>query len=342
MSLKRIFFLFVVFLAFSLTAEGSQNIITLNYPPDKTVMEFDILSISLSIPKGSADLIKVNVNDEEKVKVTPSREIVCFSVPLAVGVNKIDIILIKKNKLLDNAVLSIFRRSDLVSAYKTPPAGFQKDYFHMKDHLQCAACHTLKPSESDRKSVNIITFAAENLTDGKKAVAAASTCYSCHKRITSYPYVHGPAFVWSCLSCHDPQTEPKYSVKKPDTKACFSCHLEEKESWNKKKYFHGPFNTGNCAICHNPHASENPFYLILPTWYLCLSCHVDKGSGKHIIEGYVYKEGHPTHGKPDPLRKGRELTCASCHSPHASDYPKLWTFDVGSGFDLCKKCHIKE
>jgi len=54
-------------------------------------MEFDLLSVSLSIPKNSADLIKVNVNDEEKVKVTPSREIVCFSVPLAVGVNKIDI-----------------------------------------------------------------------------------------------------------------------------------------------------------------------------------------------------------------------------------------------------------
>lgn len=96
MSLKRIFFLFIVFLAFSFTAEGSQNIITLNYPPDKTVMEFGLLSISISIPKNSADLIKVNVNDEEKMTILPIREFMCFSAPLVVGLNKIEIIAIKK------------------------------------------------------------------------------------------------------------------------------------------------------------------------------------------------------------------------------------------------------
>ncbi len=326
---------------FGLTAEASQNNITLNYPPDKTVMEFDLLSISLTVPQGSADLIKVNINDQEKVEIIPDSNFECFSIPLKVGINRINISAIKENKQADEIIMSVFRRSELISAYKDPPAGFKKDYFHMKNHIKCAACHTLEPSESDRKPVNIAAFPTEILVYGKDVAATTSTCYSCHKGLTSYPFVHGPTAVWSCLSCHDPQTNPKYSVKKPDTKVCFSCHIEQKEGWYTKKYFHGPFNTGKCAICHSPHASENPFNLVKTTWDLCLSCHIDKGSGKHIVKGFFVTYYHPTHGKPDPLRKGKELTCASCHEPHTSDSPRLLRLNVGSGFALCKKCHLE-
>ncbi len=186
--MKSIFFVGLIFFAFSLSAESSQNIISLNYPADKTVMEFGLVSISLTIPRDSADLIKVNVNEGEKAIILPSREVICFSVPMVVGVNKIEIIALKKDKLVDKAVLSIFRRSDLVSAYKNPPDSFKKDFFHVEEHPQCSSCHALKSGESDRKSINIITFSAEYLTAGKEA-ASASTCYSCHKRITSYPFV---------------------------------------------------------------------------------------------------------------------------------------------------------
>ena len=80
--------------------------------------------------------------------------------------------------------------------------------------------------------------------------------------------------------------------------------------------------------------------IVKPTCLLCLSCHTEKGSGRRIIAGYVYGNRHPTHGVLDPLRKGRELTCASCHNPHASDSSKFIRLNAGRGFELCGKCHI--
>jgi predicted CXXCH cytochrome family protein len=50
-------------------------------------------------------------------------------------------------------------------------------------------------------------------------------------------------------------------------------------------------------------------------------------------------EGHPTRDRQDPVRIGKELTCSSCHNPHASNSPNLWAFDVQSTFELCVKCH---
>ncbi|MBI4847367.1 MAG: hypothetical protein HY808_02140 [Nitrospirae bacterium] len=282
--------------------------------------------------------IKVAVNDDEKLKIIPEREFVCFSSPLTPGINRINITAVKDNITVGSITIEVFRSSELQSVFKDPPAGFQKDYFHMKDHGQCKGCHKLEPGDADRKPVNISGFRAEGLKDNN--MFAGSTCYSCHNGLTSSPFVHGPAAVWSCLSCHEAESKPVYSVKKPDTKICFGCHVEQKEDWYSKKYFHGPFSVGKCAICHNPHSSENPFNLIKPAWELCLSCHPDKGGGEHIIAGYFFNiTYHPTHGKPDPLRKGQELSCSSCHNPHASNSQKLWRLNVGSGFELCRKCH---
>ncbi len=334
-TIKIFFFAAVVFLVSGLAAEGSDKVITVNYPPDKSVMELGLLSISLSMPKGSSDLIRVNVNDAEKVNIVPTREFVCFTVRLSVGLNKINITAMKNNKAADKVFLNVFRRSDLISMYKSPPEDFQKDYFHMKEWLPCAACHKLEPGESDKKPINIVSFEAETTKDIKETASSTSTCYSCHKGITSY------TSVWSCLSCHNPQAEPKYLVKKPDTELCFSCHAEQKEDWSVRKNIHGPVNTGNCAICHSPHASENPFNLVQPSWDLCVSCHVGKDTGRHIIAGYVYSDSHPTRGKPDPLSPGKEMSCTSCHNPHASDYPKLWALNAQSAFVLCQKCHQK-
>ena len=341
MSVKKVFFSFLLSLSFFISAEGRQNIINLNYPQDKTIMDLDLLSVSTSIPLGSADLVSISVNDEEKLRFIPSREFECFSVFLALGINRIDITALKKDNRMDRVTLHVFRRSALVSEYRDAPSDYRKDYFHAKDRPQCAACHILEWSDIDKKSVNIATFSEEVLEEDKKAAAISSTCYSCHKGITSYPYVHGPASVWSCLTCHVPDAELGYSVKKPDTEVCFNCHLEQKQDWTARKYIHGPVNTGNCAICHNPHASQNPFNLVKPSWDLCVSCHADKGTGRHIIAGYVYSDSHPTRGKPDPLKKGKELTCASCHDPHASDSPRLWALNAQSAFALCQKCHQK-
>ncbi len=331
---------FVYFLVSGLSAEGSQNIVTVSYPVDMTVMEFNLVSISLSLPQGSADLIEIRVNNKKKVSIVPRQKFECFSVTLELGINEIKITAKKEARIVDEAALGVFRRSDLVSKYAKSPAGFQKDYFHVRDHPRCAACHhILEPREADKKPINIETFAAE-ISENKTVVPPESTCYSCHRGMTSYLFVHGPAFVWSCLSCHDPQAEPKYFIKYPNPELCYKCHIEKKQKMSIKKNFHAPFATSRCGICHNPHASENPFRLVKPTWLLCLSCHTDKGSGRHIIAGYVYGNRHPTHGVLDPLRKGQELTCASCHNPHASDSSKFIRLNAGRGFELCGKCHI--
>ena len=334
-------FLFVC----SLTAEGGQNVVFVHYPDDMAVMEFNLLSISLSLAQGSADLLEIEINNKNKAIIVQPRKFECLSVPLELGINEINIRAKKEDRSVDDVVLVVFRRSDLVGKYKKPTAGFQKAYFHMKDRPQCVACHhVLKPTEADNKTINIETYAAE-LSKNKANVPSESTCYSCHRGMTSYPFVHGPNFVWSCLTCHDSQAEPKYSVKYPVPELCYKCHVEQKQKRSGKKSYHAPYLTDKCVICHNPHASENPHSLVEPTWLLCVSCHTDKGDGRHIIAGYFYgsrHRRHPTHGVLDPSRKGQELTCASCHNPHASDSPKFVTLYVRRRFDLCIKCHIGE
>ena len=326
------------------SAESSQHILTVSYPADMAVMEYNLLGISLNLLEGSADLIEVQVNSKTKVSIVPRRKVECFSVPLELGINKIDIKAKKEDRDVDRIALNVFRRSDLVGNYEKPPAGFKKDYFHSTDRSQCASCHhVLKPTEADSKTINIETYPTDFSID-KAVVSTGSTCYSCHQGITSYSYVHGPSFVWSCLSCHDSQGEPKYSLRYPVPELCYKCHAEQKQKRSGKKSYHAPYITDKCGICHNPHASENPYRLDKPIWLLCVSCHPDQGDGRHIVAPYFWgtrHRTHPTHGVPDPSSKGHELTCASCHDPHASDSPMFITKYGPRSFDLCMKCHWK-
>lgn len=344
MRLRSILYAVVFFFIFSLAAEGSQDIITVHYPVDLSVMEFNLLSISLSLTQNSADLIEIEVNNKIKAGIVSRRKILCFSVPLELGINEINIRAKKEGSIVDEVALAVFRRSNLVSKYKKAPAGFQKDYFHRQDRSQCAACHhVLESAEADNRTINIETYAAE-AAKIKAVVPTESTCYSCHRGITAYSFVHEPNFVWSCLTCHDPQAEPRYAARYPGPELCYKCHVEQKQKRSGQKNYHAPYIADKCVICHNPHASENPYRLDQPTWLLCVSCHPDQGDGRHVIAAYFWgtrHRRHPTHGVPDPSRKGHELTCASCHDPHASDAPNFITKYDTMSFDLCMKCHMK-
>lgn len=330
---------FAVLALFIITRIAEAETVTLQYPPDNVVMEFDILSISMEVPTDSADLIKTKVNDKERASIVPDNKYECFSVPLTPGINKINITATKKGKSVFDVALNVFRRSDLAAEYMKIPAGFKKDNFHMRDNSMCAECHILEPKETDRKPVSPTSFMAEAF-DKKTVVQATSTCYSCHNKIASAPYVHGPVAVWSCLNCHDDKSAPKYAVKRPDTEVCYGCHIEQKTDWQAKKFTHGPVSLGKCTICHSPHAARFPFNLYKATWDLCVNCHADRGSGQHVLGDSFSTEGHPTRDKPDPVRTGKELSCASCHNPHASNYPHLWAFEAQDMFDLCRKCHF--
>ncbi len=334
---------FFLSLLLCINAYGSQNdgsMITVHYPAQNVVKEYDLIGISISVKDGSADEIKVDVNELEELVTVPERKFICFTVKLEPGENTIKISAYKLGKKTGSVIRNVFRRSDLNAKLRKIPSRFKRDYFHMEDNAECVECHVLTHSDYDRKPVSPTTFSNKKY-DIETIVSTTSTCYSCHKPISSFPYVHGPVSVWSCLSCHDSDTSPKYSVMKPDTEICYKCHVEQKNEWSARKYIHGPVTIGKCTICHSPHSSEYPFNLMMATWDLCTNCHYEKGTGKHIFADGMFSDGHPTKGRKDPIRKGKELTCASCHNPHASEKPHLWAFQVDTLFELCRVCHTE-
>lgn len=338
MSIKNIILLSFLLLISGVDPACAQKIMSINYPPDRIVMDFDLLGVVLFLQEDSADNLKIKINDR-KTAIAVNRERIyqCFTIKIEPGMNTIEIVAMKNNIQVDTVMFSVYRRSDLMGEYRNPPPGYKKDHFHMKEHNECIRCHSLKSTEADRKPEDL--DAVRETAAGEVFMKDISTCYSCHKSITAYPYVHGPVSVWSCLSCHEPASDPLYSVKKPDVEVCYGCHTEQKKEWTTKKYVHGPVTLGKCTICHSPHASDYPFNLYMATWNLCVNCHADKAAGNHVLSDDFSSDGHPTHNKMDPLKPGEELTCASCHNPHASDSPNLWAFDVHDIFHLCLKCH---
>jgi predicted CXXCH cytochrome family protein len=335
MPVRSYLFVVILIMTFCSAAEGSERVMSLHYPPDKTVMQFGLLNVALSVSEEFKGKIVVYVNGLEEKEVLNDRVMKCFSVYIDPGINEVSITARDGKREVERQTFSVFRRSDLTREFRKPPKAYKKAFFHMSTWGQCAGCHTMEPTEADKKPVNITALSSEE--PGKPA----STCYSCHKAIMSYSYVHGPVSVWACLSCHESDAKPCYAVKKPESQVCYTCHVEQQKEWTSKKYIHGPVNSGECSICHNPHASDHPFFLSKNIWNLCVQCHVESGSGLHVIADVYSKKGHPTRGKPDPVRIGKELTCASCHNSHASDFPKLWGFGIESIFELCQKCHEK-
>ncbi len=167
-----------------------------------------------------------------------------------------------------------------------------------------------------------------------------STCYPCHAGLTKVKEVHGPAALWACTKCHDPASAPqRYATPEPVMPLCFGCHQEQKDRFYGSPYQHGPTATGFCTLCHNPHGSEHGLFLKKAAWDLCTTCHFEKGSGRHVVAWGPGGQTHPTRGRPDPVRANRELSCASCHNPHAAPGPKLWNFGATSWVDLCRNCH---
>ena len=191
MRTRLILYIVALFLIFSLPAESAGHIVTVHYPADLAVTEYNLLNISLSLPHGSADLIEAEVNSQMKASIVPRWKFACFSVPLELGINAINITAKKEGSIVDKVALAVFRRSDLASKYKEPPAGFTKDYFHSKDRSQCGGCHhVLEPGAADHKIINLESYAADPAQD-QAVVPSESTCYSCHRGITSYSVAHG-------------------------------------------------------------------------------------------------------------------------------------------------------
>jgi predicted CXXCH cytochrome family protein len=57
---------------------------------------------------------------------------------------------------------------------------------------------------------------------------------------------------------------------------------------------HGPVDAGYCTVCHDPHASEKADGLRKSVWDLCVTCHFEKVTEKHVLVGMKKKRNLAT------------------------------------------------
>lgn len=302
-------------------AQAQVSAFTVLLPPDRSAIDSPLASISIATD-GTLTSVRIRVNSIDYPPLEKPGKNVCKVIKLAEGLNTVTVTGFRENKPVQERKLALFYRSALSERNSTAPASFRPNKFHNLDReKQCVQCHDLEQK-------------------AKKESQDQSPCIQCHKKLLDFKFVHGPASVWDCTTCHSATINGnKYSVSGgPDQKVCYSCHSDAASVWNAKKFQHGPFSMGNCTICHSPHASDYDLFLRKPTTDLCISCHEEKASGVHVVMG-ISGRGHPVRGRPDPLHPGKELSCASCHNPHASDFVDLLFRDRNNEAQFCRACH---
>ncbi|WP_457626148.1 cytochrome c3 family protein [Persephonella sp.] len=324
MILRRILF----FLFLPVFAYGFEVLAPVKY----SIHEEEFVSVSVKLSKEEIDN---GISLEFRIGkgyfmfgMDPERDVYCKSMRIKPGKNILEVIYTDQNGKQIKKSVEFFRYSILYKESEEPPSKFEEIPFHQKKNEEkCAKCHNMGTQLED-----IVPEKPEK-----------SPCYSCHKVLTSRKKVHAPSANWLCTYCHKDVglSYKRFDTPFPISQVCFSCHEYREKVWMNKKYVHGPTSTGQCNICHNPHSSNNIFFLKKPIFNLCTSCHAEKASGTHVLAGFVFGKSHPTHGRPDPSRPGRELVCSSCHNPHASNYKYMFNNDYTGDRYLCQMCHKK-
>ncbi len=197
---------------------------------------------------------------------------------------------------------------------------------------RCLQCHLTKESPSPGNSDHPVKFAITDAED------VAPLCYRCHKkfaaRIKGYAHQHGPIGMGACTMCHNPHASnfPKLLQNEANT-LCVNCHSMQETL--QQPVVHQVIKTKGCTACHNPHGSPYPLQLPSPANELCAVCHqeIAKQVNNHPVQG------HPVFIKGRGTQKDK-LTCTSCHSPHASAFPKLLPEE--EVMMLCTHCHPME
>ncbi len=315
-----------MFMSLSVTAAAETENLSVLTPLDKTFVESELLSVVVIVRPGAFDTVGIKVNNREYSGLKKQGNYhISADIKLDEGSNRITISGMKGLKILEERKLEVFHREELSGRDRVAPPGFKMYYFHTSDNeKKCKACHRFETEQ--------------------KGNAEQSRCLSCHKRITEHSFVHGPSAVGSCETCHSRASDKRSktsrnSAAEPYSKICHQCHGDSINSWNALDNRHGPYALGNCTICHDPHGSDYPYFTRKHTTSLCVSCHEEKASGAHVVVSFAGRS-HPVRGKPDPLNNGKELTCASCHNPHASKFSSLLFQDEkkdSTGF--CMSCH---
>jgi predicted CXXCH cytochrome family protein len=231
----------------------------------------------------------------------------------------------------------------------------------------CVACHedVNKPAKSIHAALKMGCSACHKTVEGKShpdqkgsivlTQKIPGLCYGCHAE-SKFRGKSGHTLLGMCTGCHNPHRSDSGKLLKSDQPGvCYECHDKAKFA---KKYIHGIINVGGCTACHAAHVSDNPSLLMNSVHELCVSCHIKVTKEKHVV-AIPGRKRHPIVGVidpstlkmikgtdpknpkrqievPDPNVPGKEMTCASCHDPHSSDFRSLLTQQK-----ICTKCHKK-
>jgi len=332
--MSRIKYFLMPILLFSLNVFAGEMPLKILQPSGKQAYQNGWASFVIKAEPKIVKELKIEVGGQGyPIELKEEKDIYCKSVPLSLGINMITVKASDKNGTGYEQKSELYFTSPVHKEFKYPPMEFADFSFHTKEQEKfCQECHNMVSNE--KKGV-----AFEDVTQ--------SNCYGCHKQITSEKFGHAPAVNWLCTSCHNHEpdgryikADSKYPVIKEINKQCYLCHEKKRKLWLKKKYQHEPMDVGRCNKCHNPHASSYEKFLRKPEWELCTSCHLDKIEGKHVISSFR-KNDHPTHNVKDPSRPGKNMSCISCHNPHASDSRSMLDAEGTNAIKLCSKCHKK-
>ena len=338
--MRRYFRLAIVILLaglFSTSLFGSnESLLQIISPAKEAIISEEGLASLVIAPQSDAVdhmVISTDANKTFKINVNDRRSHYCKNVPLHLGDNNLTITAYKGAEVVQQLQRRVFLTSKVHKEYRYPPEIYARNFFHTESNEKvCTKCHDMSVNE-----VEGVAF--EDVSN--------SNCFQCHMMITVKQHAHAPAVNWLCTSCHNGETGifndddanlSKYTVPDPIAPICLNCHDKQEKLWKTKRFSHEPADSGRCNKCHNPHASDSAFHLRKPTWDLCTGCHKDKIDGMHIVKTFS-RSMHPTHGVKDPSRKGKDLSCVSCHNPHVSNAPYLLQSETVMG--LCSRCHKK-
>jgi predicted CXXCH cytochrome family protein len=129
---------------------------------------------------------------------------------------------------------------------------------------------------------NVLKVHADGASTEKSIVASDTVTYRYHPEAEK------------CAGCH---AEPSrgYVVSGRKDTVCYQCH-DRKDG---KKLIHGPLGGGDCTTCHDPHGARYPALTVAKAEGLCVKCHDQSHSEKH-------------------MRESRAVGCVTCHEPHSS------------------------
>ncbi len=236
-----------------------------------------------------------------------------ISVPLSLGANTFYLRgFDKKGMMTANDSVKFYRYSEI--AGNTTTDGFTKENFHiLSNENKCTSCHQT-------------TF--QNLS---KEASVEKECAPCHTPLSRLPYFHAPSASWECLKCHDSKGEKKFQLNADySAKICFECHSDKQDDISNKASVHAVVE--QCNMCHDVHGADNDMFLVAPVNTICRTCHEEITQKPHPVVN------HPIDGRPDPFRKGKEMSCVTCHNPHTSEHPQLL---IAPKMSLCQDCHKK-